>query len=71
MRRGLHLDMNPDYEVRYAKQTGGKAGKGCNKTSSVQVLHNSCIVKIFRFTVGDTQGRISAKLKADEYARYG
>jgi hypothetical protein len=55
------------YEIRFARQSGGKAGKGCNKTSTVQVLYGSCIVKQFRFLMGNSQSIEQAIAKAEAY----
>lgn len=44
--------------------SGGKAGKGHNKTSGVQVLRDGLLIKNFRFTVGDDESRDNALLKA-------
>lgn len=41
------------YEI-HIPTSGGKAGKGFNKTSSLQVRKNSCIVKTFRFQTACT-----------------
>ena len=46
--------------------SGGKAGKGCNKTSSLQVRKDNMIVKQFRFTVNDPVSRKKAMDKARE-----
>jgi len=52
------------YEV-YMPTSGGKAGKGCNKTSTLQLRKNNCIVAQARFTVDDlaSRARAIAKLK--------
>jgi len=57
------------YEVRLAKQSGGKAGKGRNKTSTVQVLYRSCIVKLFRFDLDETGSFRKAWDKAKQYVK--
>lgn len=48
---------NEPYKIVLANQTGGKAGKGRNKTSSVRVIRNHGkyyeIIKIIRFKVND------------------
>lgn len=41
------------YEIRSARPTGGKAGRGLNKTSTIQVLLSNQVMKAFRFKVGD------------------
>ncbi len=55
------------YEIRLARQSGGKAGKGRNKTSTVQVFCGSCIVRSFRFSVDDVHSLQAAWVKAREY----
>ncbi len=37
----------------YLPQSGGKAGKGCNKTSSIQIIKDGWIRRHVRFTVAD------------------
>ena len=44
--------------------TGGKAGRGRNKTSALQVRRHNCIVKQFRFTVAQASSRDAAYAKA-------
>ncbi len=58
-----------EYVIRLAKQSCGKAGKGHNKTSTVQVIYESCIVKAFRFFVDDPASRAAAWRKAKEYVQ--
>ena len=55
------------YQIRLAKQSGGKAGKGCNKTSTVQVLHNSMLIKSFRFVVDSVSSHAKAIMRAEMY----
>lgn len=61
------------YEIRLAKQSGGKAGKGRNKTSTIQVVrisrYSGTVVKQFRFNVGELSSFIAAKTKAEEYVK--
>ena len=59
-----------DIEIRFCKPTGGKAGKGFNKTSTIQVfnLTKSCIIKQFKYTVGDGLSKAIAKVKAKRLA---
>lgn len=59
------------FEIRLAKQTGGKAGKNRNKTSTVQVWdwrkNNPDVFflkKQIRFRVGDAQSLHAAYAKA-------
>ena len=53
------------YEV-HLPTSGGKAGKGCQKTSSIQVRRNNLIVKQFRFVISDDCTREPLK-KAKEF----
>lgn len=46
------------FEIGPARQSGGKAGFGCNKTSTIQVVYrvnSECflLIKQFRFKMGD------------------
>lgn len=48
------------FEIGLPKQSGGKAGCGCNKTSTVQVIYrinSECYlaIKHFRFKVTDVE----------------
>lgn len=54
--------------VHAASKSGGKAGKGRNKTSTVQVRCDSCVVKQFRYVVGDPASTKAAYDKAGKYA---
>jgi hypothetical protein len=56
-----------EYLVKYANKTGGKAGKGHNKTSTVQVLYNHVIMKHIRYNVNDHESLMKALLKAMTY----
>jgi hypothetical protein len=49
--------------------TGGKAGRGQNKTSTFQLRRGSQIVKQFRFTVGDAASRRVAYEKIKHFIR--
>jgi hypothetical protein len=52
--------------------SGGKAGKGHQKTSTIQVRAGSVIVKQFRFVVADQGSRDRAIRKAKDYVlEYG
>jgi len=55
--------------IKLARQTGGKAGKGYNKTSTIQVVKDDCIVKQFRYTVDDAASFAQVSRKAIDYAR--
>ena len=56
-------------KIKVAKPTGGKAGKGHNKTSTVQILDMECstILKQFRFYVKDTVSKLKAFKKAKAF----
>jgi hypothetical protein len=56
------------YTIKLANQTGGKAGKGHNKTSTVQVIKDGCLVKQFRYTVDNPASFMEASRKAIEFA---
>lgn len=58
-----------NYEIKLARQSGGKAGKGHNKTSTVQVHCDSIIVKQFRFNVDEAGSFKKALAKAQEYTQ--
>lgn len=57
--------------IKHARQTGGKAGKGRNRTSTVQVLKEigeyDVLVKHFRYVVGDRESELRAFRKAVEH----
>jgi len=57
-----------DYHIQDAKSTGGKAGRGRNKTSTVQVFEVigdfGYLKKQIRFDVNDFQSHERAKEKA-------
>ncbi len=61
----------PSYNSRFYIHTpasGGKAGKGCNKTSSLQVRDAAhCIVKTIRFVVADPASKARAKAQAEQF----
>lgn len=48
-------------------QSGGKAGKNRNLTTSLQVRRNSCIEKQFRFQADSRLGKNLALAKAEAY----
>ena len=52
------------YTTKLANPTGGKAGRGFNRTSTVQVFQGRQLVKSFRFTVGEIDSLRAAKAKA-------
>ena len=52
-----------------ARPTGGRAGKGHNKTTSIQVIDTEtrCIKAQFRYTLGFKMSRITAYMKAQDF----
>ena len=50
--------------------SGGKAGKGLNKTSSLQVRMDGCILKQFRFKTSDREDRQRAFNMANMWIEY-
>ncbi len=56
------------YRIKHANPTGGKAGKGCNKTSTIQVMDGSgrMLLKSVRYRVNDPKSRSEAVRKACE-----
>ena len=62
----LIAEMN-GYEC-HLPTSGGKAGKGHQKTSTIQVRKDNRIVKQFRFTIDDNESRKAAVAKAKEFA---
>ena len=56
-------------KIKYAKKTGGKAGKGHNKTSTIQIfdMDTNCIVKQFRYDMNSIISHQKAIKKAQEY----
>jgi len=58
------------YTIKLANRSGGKAGKGYNKTSTIQVMDdNNCIVKAFRYDVDSAESYFTALDKAKHYAK--
>jgi len=57
--------------IRKSKPTGGKAGKGCNRTSTIQVFDQkeSRVLKSFRYTVVSRASFRKACDAAIEYAK--
>ncbi len=55
--------------IKTAKPTGGKAGKGRNKTTTLMVFDpvEGLLLKLFRYTLGDLQSYYSARVKAYDY----
>jgi len=51
----------------HVPSSGGKAGRGCNATGSVQVRDSVGIVKQFRFTTSDPGSYERARQKARAY----
>lgn len=57
-----------EYTIRLARPSGGNAGKGHNKTSTVQVWYDNClVVKQIRFTVREHETKMNAIEKAIAY----
>lgn len=55
-----------DFRI-YVTTSGGKAGKGLNKTASVQVRRDDCVMKSFRFVLAQEGSFKKAFAKAREY----
>jgi hypothetical protein len=55
------------YIVKHPLQTGGKAGKGNNKTSSIQVMYNDMRIKNIVYTISDILSQHVAIKKAIDY----
>jgi len=55
------------YTIDTARPTGGKAGKGRNKTSTVQVFGPDMMLKQFRYKVGGTLSFDTAWQKAKDW----
>ena len=47
----------------YVPTSGGKAGKGNNRTGSLQIRNGSQIIKQIRFKVGDDVAELAAKAR--------
>lgn len=55
------------YLICLARSTGGKAGRGLNKTSTAQVFEGDFLVKQFRFEVASIASRTLAIERAHEF----
>lgn len=57
------------HTIEMASPSGGKAGKGNNRTSTIRIFTagGNVILKAFRFVVGDDDSFRSAGRKAREY----
>ena len=56
------------YRIKLPIQSGGKAGKGHNKTSTIQVVYEGMMaVKQIRYTVRDHESKMAAIEKAIAY----
>ena len=55
--------------IQPASNSGGKAGKGCNKTSTLSIMTNNLVIKQIRFKTKDTESYVNACRKAIEYAK--
>jgi hypothetical protein len=53
----------------HVPESGGKAGNGCNRTTSIQVRKGPYIVKQFRFVMSDAKSRADAIAKAKAFAQ--
>lgn len=62
----MKRELPGNYVLKTASPTGGKAGKGLNKTSTVQVIDSRemILLKHFRFKVGDPASLARAWAKA-------
>ncbi len=60
----IHADGPYEYLL---PTSGGKAGRGCNKTSTIQVRFNQCVIKQVRFNVADPESRKAAVRKAKQF----
>lgn len=56
-----------DFIIKKAKSTGGKAGKGKNKTSTIQVVKNNQVLKQFKYSLFKQHKLFSAIGKAKYY----
>ena len=52
----------------FLPQSGGKAGFGHNRTSTIQVRRDNCVVKQIRFTVDSKESRSKAVVAAKIWA---
>jgi hypothetical protein len=56
--------------IQYAMQSGGKAGRGLNKTSTIQIRDEiNCIVKQFQYVVNDSESERKAFRRAKKYIK--
>lgn len=55
------------HTIRLANPSGGKAGRGRNKTSTVQVFYGNLLVKQYRFLMSSPESLIHATEKAKAY----
>ncbi len=55
------------YKIKLANPTGGKAGKGCNVTSTIQVFYHDFVIKQVRYKVGDGESFEKAVSKVKRY----
>lgn len=68
MQKGEILHSNTRYIVRKANPSGGKAGAGKNKTSTIQVLYNNVKIRQWRYNTSDYGSYLKAKKDAIEWA---
>lgn len=59
----MHVGTIGPFEF-HLPMSGGKAGHGRNRTSTIQVRRNGCVVKQFRFNVSDGTHAVVLKAKA-------
>lgn len=59
--------------IKTANRTGGKAGKGNNKTSTIQVIHEASgiLLKQYRFKMDDEMSLNAAYSKTDSFVDAG
>lgn len=62
---------NGNLQAQYTRKTGGKAGKGHNKTSTIQVfdIETNCIVKQFRYKICNRASLLKAIVSARSYTQ--
>ncbi len=54
-------------EIRESNGLGGKAGRGRNKTATIQIIEGRMLIKQFRYLVGHPDSKRNAILKAKAY----
>lgn len=61
---GILIEEVGDYRIEKANPTGGKAGKGHNVTSTIQVFRGQHMMKDFRYAVGNPRSYFEAVRRA-------